>query len=152
MITVARSSGSTTDVAVGPVTATRTVEPLVLDAARSGDPGRSGEGSQDDGWTAAWSSALDALELDVEQVERDLVHAHLVDAEALSEPRAWQPPAGLGPLPASLRDRAQAVLERQLDAARRTAEALVASRRHARASQAMRPRQLDVPVYLDTDA
>ncbi|GAA3795332.1 hypothetical protein [Cellulomonas soli] len=145
--------GTAAGTRLAPVAPATPVEGLVLDRTAHA-PGRTDpdDRGRSTGWDQAWARALDALELDVEQVERDLVHAHLVEADALTAPAPWQPPADLGPLPVSLRERAQAVLDRQLDAARRTAEALVASRRHAQVSQAMRPRQVEVPVYLDTDA
>ncbi|WP_449386356.1 hypothetical protein [Cellulomonas soli] len=144
----ARGTGAASLVAA--VAPAATVETILDRTPRPPAPVRTSR--PDEAWDTAWSRALDALELDVEQVERDLVHAHLVEADAVVAAPPWQPPAGLGPLPAALRDRAQAVLDRQLDLARRTAEALVASRRHAQASQALRPRQVEVPVYLDTDA
>lgn len=151
MVTTSASTAAATR--VGPVTATHAVETLVVDAARDQAAFGSGSDGRGDGpWDEAWARALDALELDVDQVEQDLVHAHLVEPDALGPVVAWEPPSDLGPLPASLRERAQAVLDRQLDVARRTAEALVASRRHAQAAQALRPRQIAVPVYLDTDA
>lgn len=115
-----------------------------------------------DRWTVAWTRALEDLELDVAAAESLLVAArhgrevpvvHGPDLVAVAEPGArpaWRPPSGLGPLPASLQSRAQALLERQLDVARRTAEAALLSRRHSQAAEAMRARPPAVPVYLDT--
>lgn len=115
-----------------------------------------------DRWTVAWTRALEDLELDVAAAESLLVATrHGREVPAVHGPDrvggvrsgdrpAWRPPSGLGPLPASLQSRAQALLERQLDVARRTAEAALLSRRHSQAAEAMRARPPAVPVYLDT--
>jgi hypothetical protein len=100
-------------------------------------------------WEAAWSAALTDMELSVVQAE---VLLHASHAASLGgAPAAWHPPVGLGPLPASLVARAQALLGRQLDVARRTAEAANFSRRQAAAAQGMRSRPPALPVYIDTD-
>jgi hypothetical protein len=115
-----------------------------------------------DRWTVAWTRALEDLELDVAAAESLLVAArHGREVPAVHGPVAvgatgpdarpdWRPPTGLGPLPASLQSRAQALLDRQVDVARRTAEAALLSRRHSQAAEAMRARPPAVPVYLDT--
>ena len=100
-------------------------------------------------WDAAWEAALTALELDVASAEGMLALDHIADAP----PRdPWAPPVGLGPLPASLADRAQALLDRQIETGRRLAEAAELSRRHSRAAQALRSGPPSVPVYLDVPA
>lgn len=99
-------------------------------------------------WDAAWEAALEALELDVDQVERALALRDI----ALDPPDPWRPPSGLGPLPAALADRARALLDRQIEVSRRVAEAAALARRHARAAQAMRSAPEASPVYLDTPA
>lgn len=100
-------------------------------------------------WDAAWEAALTALELDVAAAEATLTLDHIADAP----PRdPWAPPVGLGPLPATLADRARALLERQLETGRRLAEAAELSRRHSRAAQALRQSPPPLPVYLDTPA
>lgn len=99
-------------------------------------------------WDAAWAEALAALELDLETVERMLTLRDI----ALDPPEPWRPPVGLGPLPAALADRARALLERQVEAGRRVAEAAALARRHARAAQGMRSAPEAAPVYLDTPA
>jgi hypothetical protein len=99
-------------------------------------------------WEAAWTAALTELELDVADAEALLRADHLAHP-ARTTP--WIPPAGLGPLPASLLDRARTLLDRQLDVARRTAEQALLSRRHVIAVDAMRDRPAAVPVYLDTE-
>jgi hypothetical protein len=99
-------------------------------------------------WVRAWEAALEALEVDLGLAEQMLA---LRDA-ALDPPDPWQPPVGLGPLPAELADRARALLERQLETARRMGEAAALARRHARAAQGMRARGESAPVYVDTPA
>lgn len=97
-------------------------------------------------WEAAWSHALTELELDVAQAEALLRADHVGPVSA----QPWVPPTGLGPLPAPLVERAQALLDRQVEVARRTAEAALLSRRHLVAVDAMRERPPALPVYLDT--
>jgi len=99
-------------------------------------------------WDAAWESALAALELDVDAAEHLLALDHIADAP----PNPWAPPAGLGPLPAPLADRARALVVRQVEVGRRLAEAAALSRRHSRAAEAMRSAPPSVPVYLDLPA
>lgn len=106
----------------------------------------------DERWLDAWGAALDALELDVAAAEELLRSAHLARVEDVARASVWQPPNLLGPLPAALHVRAGALLERQLDVARRTAEALAYSRRHLAAAQRARPRPLELPVYVDAQA
>ncbi len=76
-------------------------------------------------WSAAWSEALDALELDVEEAEA-LLRSNAVGE--LSTPAAWSRPQ-LGPLPEALRPRAAALLQRQLDAADAMSRAILGNRR-----------------------
>jgi len=59
-------------------------------------------------WGAAWSAALDDLELELDRAER-LLHSGHFDGP----PTSWQPPA-LPPLPPELADRARAIHDRQL--------------------------------------
>jgi hypothetical protein len=103
-------------------------------------------------WLDAWTDALDAIELDVAKAEDLLRNAHLARVEDVAAASVWQPPTTLGPLPAALHVRASAILERQLDVARRTAEALAYSRRHLAAADRARPRPLEAPVYVDQQA
>ncbi|MDM7830539.1 hypothetical protein [Cellulomonas edaphi] len=103
-------------------------------------------------WDASWTSALDALELDVAWVEETLRSAHLPAPAEVARLAAWVPPTGLGPLPASLTVRATALLERQTRAAQVTVEAITRSRRHSVALDALRTRPDEVAVYVDTQA
>ena len=100
-------------------------------------------------WASAWEGALAALEMDVHEAEQMLALDHLAVVPAV---RPWSPPQGLGPLPTSLEERARALLGRQVETARRLAEAAELSRRHSRAAQALRQSAPSVPVYLDTPA
>lgn len=99
-------------------------------------------------WDVAWEAALSALELDVETAEHMLT---LRDISA-DPPDPWAPPAGLGPLPAALAERAAALLDRQVEVTRQVAEAALLARRHSRAAQAMRSAAPASPVYIDTPA
>ncbi|MDP9396842.1 MAG: hypothetical protein M3P96_03020 [Actinomycetota bacterium] len=82
-------------------------------------------------WDDAWSAALDDLELDVARVELLLQTSAKAEAVPPPSPEAWVPPAGLGPLPTSLRARAEALLERQTAAAEALVRAMLGNRRHA---------------------
>ncbi|MGV8968418.1 MAG: hypothetical protein ACOH2F_19300 [Cellulomonas sp.] len=95
-------------------------------------------------WTAAWSDALAELELGVDEIEAAL---RAGQAPAAS---TWQPPTHLGQLPAPLRDRAQALVTRQLHAARALAEAAEHSRKHLAVLDQVRATPEATPVYLDT--
>ena len=99
-------------------------------------------------WEAAWAQALSALELDVDGAEHLLALDHIADAP----PDRWAPPVGLGPLPASLHERARALIGRQTEVGRRLAEAAALSRKHSSAARAMRSAAPSVPVYLDLPA
>ncbi len=111
-----------------------------------------GQGTRDQGaWDRAWADALTDLEMDLALAERLLDHAHLLAPAEVARVAAWRPPTGLGPLPASLLVRAQALLDRQLDVARRTAEAAALSRRQLAVTEALHARPAAVPVYLDIE-
>jgi len=99
-------------------------------------------------WQTAWVAALDELELAVGDVERMLAASHAEPAAPLA---AWRPPTGLGPLPASLEERARALLARQLATAQELASAVVRSRRQLRIQEAMAPVAPHPPVYVDLD-
>ncbi len=108
-----------------------------------------GTSAADDAFHACWDRALADLELEVEHAEELLRVAHLPAPQDVAERAAWQPPGALGPLPASLEDRARALHARQLDVARRLAEQAAASRRHIAAADALRARPQATPVYVD---
>ncbi|WP_298461660.1 hypothetical protein [uncultured Cellulomonas sp.] len=99
------------------------------------------------GWDAAWSDALAELELSVDEAEALIRAGHTQPLRLLG---AWQPPSGLGMLPAPLVDRARALLARQVRVAQQLAEAAAHSRRQLRAVEGMRADAESTPVYLDT--
>lgn len=99
----------------------------------------------EDAWLTRWSAALDELQLEVDAAEALLTTDHLPPGR-----RGWVPPAGLGPFPAPLRARAEALVTRQTEVARRLAEAATLARRHAGAAQALRASGPARPVYVDT--
>jgi len=98
-------------------------------------------GSHDDTGEAfhqRWEAALADLELEVRAAEDLLVHLHREAEMPAAEPRRpWAPPVGLGPLPAPLADRAQALVERQTRTAEALGRAIVLNRRQARAVDAL---------------
>ena len=80
-------------------------------------------------WATAWTSALDELEADVEEVEQMLADDHRQRDHEITN--AWAPPPGLGPLPLDMKPRADAILTRQLAAAKAVTLALATNRQHA---------------------
>jgi hypothetical protein len=103
-------------------------------------------------WDAAWAAALDRMELDAAQVETMLVRLHAEADHVPDLPVLWSPPERLGPLPASLAVRAQAVLERHQRMATALTSAMVENARQRRATAALNDvtaRRAE-PVYVDT--
>lgn len=103
-------------------------------------------------WNVVWADALDAIQLDVDRAEALLAAVHAGSDLPASEDvltARWDPPRGLGPLPLPLVRRAEALLARQQEVARRLAEATHTNRLHARAAVALREKPAAVPVYLD---
>ncbi|AGZ46337.1 hypothetical protein [Actinoplanes friuliensis] len=80
-----------------------------------------------DEWRAAWITALDELEADVDAVERMITQEHR--NQELAEATPWAPPEGIGPIPLDLRPRADYILTRQLEVAQAAAIAMTANRR-----------------------
>lgn len=97
-----------------------------------------------DAFHERWEAALTALELDVAEIE-----AMLADDPLPIAASRWVPPAGLGPLPEPLRERAQQLLDRQGEVALRLSEALVLSRRQARLTEVLKAGGPRRPLYLD---
>jgi len=98
-------------------------------------------------WDAAWDAALADLELEVSRAEALLKSAE-VDVPEVS---AWAPPAGLGPLPAELLDRAKALHAKQM----RVSQAIIHALTHNRAQAAVAARMetghvAPRPVYVDS--
>jgi hypothetical protein len=99
-------------------------------------------------WRTAWTSALDALEMDVAEAEAILVESHRAADVPPADP--WQPPPNMGPLPLDLRPRADAILARQLAAAEAIAQRLTTNRQQsAVASRIETGEAVSRPAYLD---
>ncbi len=99
-------------------------------------------------WRTEWTSALDALELDVAKAEAMLVEEHRAAEEPAADP--WHPPPGMGPLPLELRPRADAILARQLAAAEAIAQRLASNRQQSAVVSRMETGEtVKRPVYLD---
>ncbi|GAA2579561.1 hypothetical protein GCM10010399_06640 [Dactylosporangium fulvum] len=103
----------------------------------------------DDGhWDSAWSSALDAMELEADEVEQMLRHRELL--ERLPADAATFTPPDLGPLPLALEDRARRLMQRQLDLSRELSIAVAGNRQQARlVSRLHREVDQSIPVFLD---
>ncbi|MDT4994173.1 MAG: hypothetical protein QOH97_4065 [Actinoplanes sp.] len=78
-------------------------------------------------WRKTWVDALDALEADVDAVEQMIKDEH--GRRDLPAGTPWHPPAGLATLPLDLRRRADAILARQVDVARKLSAAITTNRR-----------------------
>lgn len=103
-------------------------------------------------WDAAWASALERSELDLADVEAMLARLHADPEHVPDVPTAWVPPPRLGPLPASMAVRAEAVLKRHQRLAEELTVAITENRRHRRAVASMSRREAAAPVYIDTEA
>lgn len=102
------------------------------------------------GWQEAWEQALAALELDIDAAEQMLQSAH--EGRETGVPAglgSWAPPAGLGPLPESLAQRAQLVLARQLALIEDVASAAVRSRQHHEVARRMQATPHPRPLFVD---
>jgi hypothetical protein len=100
-------------------------------------------------WDTAWASALDELEMTVEQAEL-LLHSAEPEPEPLPP---WQPPALTGPPPPNQLERAHLLLERHLRVTHAVAEAMAATRQQLALTNKMnRNRPQETPVYLDVTA
>jgi hypothetical protein len=100
-------------------------------------------------WLAAWSQALDDLEMDVEATESMLSDDHRLRDTPLRDP--WSPPTGLGPLPLDLRPRADAILQRQIATAEAITRSLATNRRQAAVTARIETGSRDAarPAYID---
>jgi len=99
-------------------------------------------------WRDAWTAALDALELDVTQVEAMLAderrHAETPPADL------WRPPTELGALPLELKPRADEILTRQLRAAEEVARRLTSNRQQwAMTGRIETGEMVKRPLYVD---
>jgi hypothetical protein len=80
------------------------------------------EGTDVNGRAASWSAALEAIETDVEELDRALSSGATV---VLS---SWQPPSDLGPVPPTLVPRARRLVERIAELRSRGQDRLAALR------------------------
>jgi hypothetical protein len=102
-------------------------------------------------WRAVWEATLAELEQDVETAEAVLAAVRHGDHEDLpTMPGSWAPPTDFAPLPESLLERAQLVLERQLRVIEDVATAATRSRQQNEVSRRMRADQAPSrPLYVD---
>ena len=101
------------------------------------------------GWDAAWGAALDALELEADEVEQMLRHRDVLETAPVT-PVTFTPPDGLGPLPLALADRARRLVQRQLDLSRELTIAMAGNRQQARLVGRLHREAIDdVPVFVD---
>ena len=101
-------------------------------------------------WRAEWEAALTQLDLDLDAAEALLAATRGgSDVEAVAALGSWTPPAGIGRLPESLQERAQAVLARQLRVIEDVAHAAVRSRQQLEVSRRMAPAQPATPLFVD---
>lgn len=121
------------------------------DAPRAGDPPHTPaeeRGTADR--EAAWARALAEMEAVADHAEHLLAVARTPGPDvdvAVTQP--WRTPRGLGPLPLALAPRAAALVERQRELVRRTADQLAEQRRALRTTDGLRTRAAAAPVYLD---
>ena len=99
---------------------------------------------------AAWVHALDELELEVALAEQLLSAEHARTDESALEPASapWVPPSLRTPLPDTLRERAERLLDRQLVVTGRLATAMTSSRRHLDVVERLVPSD-PRPMYVD---
>ncbi|WP_056671633.1 hypothetical protein [Angustibacter sp. Root456] len=101
-------------------------------------------------WRAEWEAALTLLDLDLDAAEALLAASRGgPTAGAVEALGSWTPPAGLGRLPESLQERAEAVLARQLRVIEDVAQAAVRSRQQLELSRRMAPSQPTPPLFVD---
>jgi len=98
---------------------------------------------------SAWEAALDELDRSMDQAEALVAPGFLIDDSDVLPDLSWTPPAGLGPIPAGLADRAVTILDRQLELTQRLEEAASTARAHLRAVSSMRTNDTTTAVYLD---
>lgn len=101
------------------------------------------------GWDTAWVAALEAMELEADEVEQMLRHRDVLETAPVT-PVTFTPPDGLGPLPLVLAERARRLVQRQLDLARELTIAMAGNRQQARLVNRLHREAVDsVPVFVD---
>ena len=118
----------------------------LLTGAPAAAPARTAQ----DHWREAWTSALSAVELDVDAAE-ELIHRLHRGEDAPDTPVTgeWVAPALLGPVPAEFADRARLLAQRQLDVSERLVAALTYTRAQRRVLQRLE-QPAPPPVFIDT--
>ena len=106
------------------------------------------------GFDAAWADALAELELDADRADAVLAAVRTGREVPQDWHSTWAPPRDLGPLPASLADRARALLDRQLRTSHALAQACALTVEQVRKGERMSgsARQPAVPVFVDATA
>lgn len=105
-----------------------------------------------DRWHAAWTAALNDVELQADHVEQVLTAVHRgteLPAALDVLARRWEPPADLGPMPPSFVARAQALLLRHSTLSEQIAQAVATTRRHEQAVDSLGARGPSVPAFVD---
>lgn len=105
-------------------------------------------------WRTAWADALDTLELDLAQAEALLAARQPsapVDERTSSHP-LWTAPDLPGPLPGDLRDRARAILERQVRVSKSLVRAIAVTRREMELARRLDhdSADRDLPAFFDS--
>jgi hypothetical protein len=102
-------------------------------------------------WEQAWVNALMTLELEVDRAEALLV-AGALPVAATEPATTWVAPVLQGPLPESLRARAEAIAVRQQQVAAELSRAITVARRDLAVAERMdwRPDR-STPAFLDAD-
>jgi hypothetical protein len=106
------------------------------------------------GFDAAWARALAELELDADRADAVLAAVRAGREVPQDWHGTWAPPRDLGPLPASLADRARALLDRQIRTGHALAQACALTTEQVRRGERMSgsARQPAVPVFIDATA
>ena len=99
--------------------------------------------------TARWEEVLDELEADIHRTHELLVGPGPAAAD-LMHAAQWVPPTDLGPLPETLRSRAEAVANQQRTLTEALNETLATTRAHLRVADTLRRRNAPQAVYIDT--
>ena len=99
--------------------------------------------------TVRWEAVLDELEADIHRTQELLVSPGPTNAD-LMRTAQWVPPTDLGPLPETLRSRAEAVVNQQRTLTATLNETLVTTRAHLRVADTLRRRNAPQAVYIDT--
>nr|BFE67567.1 hypothetical protein GCM10020092_008680 [Actinoplanes digitatis] len=103
-------------------------------------------------WREEWVAALDALEADVETIERLIEDEHRVQALPAANP--WSPPTELSALPLDLKPRADRILARQIAAAHAVSTAITGNRRQTAYAAKIEVGTAckAIPAYVDCNA